>query len=269
MSRSTERLRQFFRISGLALHIVVGLTLSGAVFPILRTAGRQACFRWWSRRLLRILRVEIHIHGDPDAIPRGQPALLLANHVSWLDVFVVRSAVECRFVAKSDIRQWPIVGWLVSKQGTVFVERARRRDTARVNASLESALLSGEKMVVFPEGTTTDGSVVKPFHASLLQPVVAVNGWAMPVALRYRYPDGRRNDQAAYTGDLSLWDSAKQIAAQRYLIADVFFLPPEQAVGQHRRDLAASTGRAVAEALSLPPPDKTRGTAADLPDAAP
>ncbi|MCU0868051.1 MAG: 1-acyl-sn-glycerol-3-phosphate acyltransferase [Burkholderiales bacterium] len=252
-----ERLRQVVRLSQLAAHVGLGLALS-ASFPLQPARARRAWFRWWSKRLLRIVRVRVRVHGDLDALPSGAPALLLSNHVSWLDVFVVRASVECRFVAKSDIRDWPVLGWLVACQGTVFVQRTRRADTARVNASLASALARGEPMVVFPEGTTTDGTEVRAFHASLLQPVVAVSGYAVPVALRYRDASGARSDAAAYAGDRSLWDSAKLLTAEREVHADVHFLAPLAAAERHRRELAQAAAAAVATALGLPLTDKAR-----------
>jgi 1-acyl-sn-glycerol-3-phosphate acyltransferase len=227
-----ERLRQTTRLGQLALHVALGLALS-ALFPLMPVHGRRGCFRWWSRRLLRIVHVRVAVHGDLGGVPDGAPALLLSNHVSWLDVFVVRASVECRFVAKSDIRGWPVLGWLVAQQGTVFVQRARRADTARVNASL-------------------------------LQPVVAVGGYAVPVALRYRDSHGARSDAAAYAGDRSLWDSAKLLTAERETLAEVHFLAPLAAASAHRRVLAEAAARSVAEALALPLTDKAR-TAASAP----
>jgi 1-acyl-sn-glycerol-3-phosphate acyltransferase len=256
-----ERLRQVVRLSSLAVHIALGLGLS-ASFPLQPARARRAWFRWWSRRLLRIVNVRVRVEGDLSALPPGAPALLLSNHVSWLDVFVVRASVECRFVAKSDIRQWPVLGWLVACQGTVFVQRTRRADTARVNASLEAALARGEPMVVFPEGTTTDGSEVRAFHASLLQPVVAVSGYAVPVALRYRDSAGGRSDAAAYAGERSLWDSAKLLAAERVVHAEVYFLPPLPATARHRRELADAAAASVATALGLPLTSKAPPAAA-------
>lgn len=212
--------------------------------------------------MLRIVRLTVRVHGVPHALPAGAPHMLLSNHVSWLDVFVLRAHVECRFVAKSEIRRWPLVGWMVSRQGTVFVQRARKRDTARVNETVEAALESGEAVVVFPEGTTTDGSEVRPFHASLLQPLVHVHGWAVPVGLRYVREDGSRDPAPAYVTGLTLWDCTRQVTARRALAAELFFGEPVHAVGRHRRDLAEVTAASVATSLGLPLP--SRRTAAEL-----
>jgi 1-acyl-sn-glycerol-3-phosphate acyltransferase len=204
--------------------------------------------------MLRIVRLTVRVHGAPHALPPRAPHMLLANHVSWLDVFVLRAHVECRFVAKSEIRRWPLVGWMVSRQGTVFVQRARKRDTARVNESVEAALASGEAVVVFPEGTTTDGTEVKPFHASLLQPLVHAHGWAVPVGLRYVCEDGSRDPAPAYVAERSLWDTTLLITARPALEAELFFGEPVHAVGRHRRDLAEVTAASVASCLGLPSP---------------
>jgi 1-acyl-sn-glycerol-3-phosphate acyltransferase len=254
----TERLRQTWRISRLFFHIAVGLLLSSVVFPFVGARGRRACFRWWSRHLLGIVRMRVRVHGEPHAFPAGAPHMLLSNHVSWLDVYVLRAHVDCRFIAKSEIRHWPVVGWLVSRQGTVFVQRARRTDTARVNDAVEQALKSGEAIAVFPEGTTTDGSEVRPFHASLLQPLVHVHGWAVPVAIRYVLPDGSRDATPAYITDVSLWESTKRVTARPCLEAELHFGEPVHSVGRHRRDLAQVTAASVAGALGLPSPDRVR-----------
>ncbi|MBI1395714.1 MAG: 1-acyl-sn-glycerol-3-phosphate acyltransferase [Betaproteobacteria bacterium] len=267
MSNSNSRLTQTVRISLLAAHVATGLALSAVVYPLVSEGFRSACFRWWSRRLLRIIRVRVTAAGDAGATRAALPTLVVSNHVSWLDIFVIRSFVECRFVAKSEIRSWPLVGWLVARQGTVFVHRARRHDTSRVNATLERVLERGECMVVFPEGTTTDGTELRPFHGSLLQPLIHVRGFALPVALRYVTEDGRPDDKAAYAGDRSLWESTMLLTSQRETRVELTFLEPVQAVGRHRRDLAQHCTRVVAEALSLPVPGRQSGTPSRLPDA--
>lgn len=258
MSNSNSGPVQAYRIVLLALHLAAGLALSGLAFPVVGRRGREACFGWWSRRLLGILRVRVRCTGDPATVPDHEPTLVVANHVSWLDIFVIRAHLRCRFVAKSEIRTWPLVGWLVARQGTVFVQRARRHDTSRVNGALEAALAGGDRMVVFPEGTTTDGTEVRPFHGSLLQPLVRTHGFALPVALRYLTADGRVNEAAAYTGDRSLWDSTRLLAAQREIRVELAFLAPVHATGRHRRDIAEHCANAVAGALSLPAPGRGR-----------
>jgi 1-acyl-sn-glycerol-3-phosphate acyltransferase len=269
MSAPNNPVIRGLRLARLGFHLLVGLGLSALAYPMIGAKGRSACFRWWSRRLLVILNVRLRRHGEATPPAAADPVLVVSNHVSWLDVFVIRSSLDCLFIAKSEIRGWPLVGWLVARQGTVFVHRARRHDTSRVNASLGRALREGQVMALFAEGTTTDGTEVRPFHGSLLQPLVEVAGYAQPVAVRYSHPDGRISDAAAYAGDRSLWESTLLIVSQPEIRVDLHLLPQVHAVGRHRRDLAEHCAAQVAGALSLPPPGRARGTRGDLPAAAP
>lgn len=265
---TTSALARSYRITRMFVHLATGLAASSLVFPFVGRNGRLAIFRRWSRSLLAILSVRVRVHGTPP-IERHAATMLLSNHVSWLDIFVIASTVPSRFIAKSEIRGWPVVGWLIARQGTLFLERARRHDTARINGSVNEALAKGYCVAVFPEGTTSDGTEVKPFHGSLLQPIVHAHGVAAPVALRYVTAEGEIDDYPAYTGERTLWDSLKLIASRRELFAEIHFLPQVTASGKHRRDLAEHTARLIAEALSLPAPGRKRGTASGLPAAPP
>jgi 1-acyl-sn-glycerol-3-phosphate acyltransferase len=265
---ATSALTRTYRITRMFLHLATGLAASSLVFPFVGRNGRLAIFRHWSRALLGILEVRLRIHGTPPIERRGA-TMLLSNHVSWLDIFLIASTVPSRFVAKSEIRAWPVVGWLIARQGTLFVERARRQDTARVNGSMNEALQAGYCVAVFPEGGTSDGTQLKPFHASLLQPIVHAGGVVAPVAVRYLTAEGGIDDRAAYTAGRSLWDSVKLITSRHEVYAEVHFLPPVSAAGVHRRELAEQTATLIAQALSLAPPSTKRGTASDLPAARP
>src|SRR5688572_15971704 len=147
-------------------------------FPLLDEPRRMHAVRRWSARLLAILAVRIEANGTP---PRtGEPAMIVANHVSWLDICALNAVSTARFVAKSEIRRWPVIGWLVAQGGTLFIERARRHHVAHVNREVEAALRNGATFAVFPEGVITRGDVVKPFHASVLQPALTCNATLYP-----------------------------------------------------------------------------------------
>ena len=118
--------------------------------------------------------------------------LVVANHVSWLDIFALHAVGPVRFIAKAEIERWPVLGGLVRGVGTLFIERARRHDTHRVNQEIARALAAGDIVAVFPEGTTTDGTALLPFKGSLLQPIIDAQGHVQPVAIRYRDADGIR-----------------------------------------------------------------------------
>ena len=158
----------------MVVHVLGGIVTTSLVFPMVAPTRRQALVQRWSRRLLHLLRVEARLHGAIDV--HGGNVLLVANHISWLDIFVLNAHRPARFVAKSELAGWPLAGRLIRGAGTIFVDRERRHDTRRVNHHAAQALAAGDVVAVFPEGTTTDGATLLKFHASLLQPIVEAQG---------------------------------------------------------------------------------------------
>jgi 1-acyl-sn-glycerol-3-phosphate acyltransferase len=190
--------------------------------------------------------------------------MLAANHVSWLDVYALISVCPARFVAKSEIRNWPLLGWLSQNAGTLFIERTKRSDTARINQDINNALTIGDRVAVFPEGTTSDGTVLRHFHASLLQPAVIDETWLYPVAVRYHDSTGQISQAAAYV-EVSLLGSLQQILRQPWIEVELIFSDPVNSVGKNRRELARFAEHAIATALSLPVPHKLPGKLPGLP----
>ena len=170
------------------------------------------------------MNVDARVHGAIGA-PRGN-VLIVANHVSWLDIFVLQAEQPARFVAKSELARWPVIGRLIRGSGTLFIERTRRRDTERVNRRAADALRSGDAIVVFPEGTTTDGTTVLKFHGSLLQPVVDAEGHLLPVAIRYHDGAGTLSLAAEYAGDTSFATSFWRVCGERRLAVDLIAASP-------------------------------------------
>lgn len=236
------------RMTRIALHLVRGVLTVAVMFPFLDVQGRRSTVKRWSYSLLRILGVHLHLHGEPPIRPT-EPVMLVANHVSWLDIFAINAVVPVRFVAKSEVRRWPVIGWLSAQSGTLFIERAQRRDTARINQLVAEVMLAGDVAAVFPEGTTTDGSQVLRFHSSLLQPALLAAAGLQPVALRFEHGDGSLCVEAAYDGDKSLWDTFRSIVAQPEIHAQVWFLPALTARAGHRRELADAAQAAIADRL--------------------
>ncbi len=224
--------------------------------------------RRWSRKLLEILDVELSVTGDPPEV-EPRTGMVVANHVSWLDIFVISAVSPCRFVAKAEIRRWPVIGYLSEWAGTVFVERSRRHDTARVNGEIRRLLAAGERLAVFPEGTTTDGTELKIFHPSLLQPAVEAAAPVHPTALRYREASGALSRAAPYSGDLSFLGSLRRILREPSIRAEIVFCAPIDSRGFTRHELARASEQAIAAALNLPLPRRRPGTPAGPPGAAP
>jgi 1-acyl-sn-glycerol-3-phosphate acyltransferase len=238
-----------WRAARAALHLAEGLATTLAVFPFVRPARRKALIRHWSRRLLALLDIEPRVAGRIDA-HRGN-VLIVANHVSWLDIFVLNAHQPARFVAKAELARWPLAGRLIRDAGTIFVTRERRHDTRRVNHHASRALASGDIVAVFPEGTTTDGAGVLRFHASLLQPIVDSEGHVQPVAIRYRDAAGEHSRAPAY-GDETFVASFWRVCGEAGLVVELIAADPIPASRAHRRDLARAAEDAIRSALGLP-----------------
>lgn len=262
-SSATRWLRRWIRILRLGIHFVRGLLTAAFLFPLQSRSRRKREIENWSSRLLEVLGVRLFLHGTPP--PYGvRPVMLVANHVSWLDIFAINAIVPARFVAKSEVRHWPFIGWLCARAGTVFIERARRQDTARINEAITDALHAGDVFAVFPEGTTTDGSTVLKFHTSLLAPAIEAEATVQPVALCFERSDGTLCTEAAYDGDKSVWDTLIGITSQREVLAHVLFLRPIYPAEWHRRDLAREAREAIVMTLFPPPRDSYTERAEDL-----
>jgi 1-acyl-sn-glycerol-3-phosphate acyltransferase len=175
-------LRAIWRFLRALLHALGGWFTIVFVFPRLDEAARHARVQHWARRMLHLLGIQLRLHGQP---PLHGPLLLVSNHISWLDILVLHGAQYCRFVSKSEVRHWPLVGTLATGGGTLYIERASRRDAMRVVHQMAASLQAGDIVAVFPEGTTTDGVDLLPFHANLIQAAVAVDAPVQPVGLQF------------------------------------------------------------------------------------
>jgi len=246
----TPRPVRVIRLARTALHIVEGLATTAFVFPFAQHAARRKMIQRWSHRLLRILAVELEHSGV--RIEPGAPVLIVANHISWLDIFVLNAHHPSRFIAKSEIKRWPVVGLLVAGVGTLFVDRTRRRDAARINAQVGDALRNGDVIALFPEGTTTFGRELLPFHGSLLQPVIEAKGQVLPAAIRYTHVDGSHSEAAAYVGETSLLESVRMLLRARRTRVRLHLAEPFPTAGRHRREIAAEAHRIIRKALELP-----------------
>ncbi|MDT7834421.1 lysophospholipid acyltransferase family protein [Aquabacterium sp. OR-4] len=217
------------------LHVLQGLLLVGLLFPRLPEARRHAHIGHWSRGLLRVLGLTVQVSGQA----RPGATLLIANHVSWLDIAALHAAVpQARFVSKADVRHWPLVGWLVAGAGTLFIERERKRDALRVVHAMAEALQAGGTVAVFPEGTTGPGPELLPFHANLLQAAIATATPIQPATLRYLQPGEAFSTAAQYIGETTLAQSIWRIASARGLQVQVNLLPAQATAHADRRALA-------------------------------
>ena len=198
--------------------------------------------------MLRCLGVAVRVTGraHPGAV------LMVANHVSWLDIPALHaSAPQARFVSKSDIARWPLLGNLARAGGTLFIERERKRDALRVVHEVAEALRNADAVAVFPEGTTGAGDGVLPFHANLLQAAISTSTVVQPVVLRYSEPGHPVSIAAQYIDDTTLMESIKKVCRARGLMVDVRFLAAEPAGERDRRALAETLRERIAAELQL------------------
>lgn len=246
------------RLVRMVLHVLRAVAVVATVYPFLARAQRNAHVRRWSKQLLAILAVRAKIAGAPP-MDIDAPAMIVANHVSWLDIFALNTVHAMRFVAKSEIRHWPVIGWLSGKGGTLFIERSRHRHIATINQQVTDALREGDLFAVFPEGKITAGDMVLPFHASLLQPALACNAQLFPVAIRYTRADGSLCSEADYEGDKSLLEALRLLLTQPVIHVQLQFLPPLACNGAHRGELAHAAALVIASALNVPVPRRRTG----------
>ncbi len=239
-------LRGLWRLGWALSHVLHGALICAFVFPWLTRPQRMQRVGWWSRRLLHVLGVALHASGTP----RPGPVLLVANHVSWLDILVINAVHPVRFVSKADVRHWPVLGWLVACGGTLFIERERKRDALRVVHQMAEALKAGHQLAIFPEGTTSDGTGLLPFHANLLQAAISTETPVQPVVLRFSDSQHAVSPAAAYVGDTNLLQSAWQVVTATGLRAHVTLHLSQGTRHLDRRALARHLADTIEQGLA-------------------
>lgn len=249
-SRQTTILTRIFRITRLVIHTLYGLFIAGALLSRVSAERRNRLISHWCRELLAVLNIRLITHGTLPAANVGG-VMFVANHVSWADIHALNSVHAVRFVAKSEIRGWPVFGWIAEKVNTLFTERTRRHDAGRMVNITADSLRGGDCICFFPEGTTSDGTGIGVFKGSLLQAAIDANAQVWPVAIRYPQADGHANKQMAYYGDMSLLQSMKQVLAQPAPTVELHFSPPIASTGLERRELSLLARQAIAQGLGL------------------
>lgn len=235
------------RLVRLLLHLIIGLSLVSFRFPGWSTARRMRENRRWSRKLLRILAIRIDIKDLPEKYP--DRCLLVLNHVSWLDIVLVNATLPATFIAKSEIARWPLVGALVSRAGTLYIERGSRSALRRTNQHVCQALREGALVACFPEGTTSLGDRLGRFHAALFQPAIDAEATVLPAAIRYCDSDGRRSTATDYVGEDSLLRSVWRLVSAQRIIAKLDFLAPFGTERLERRALSSRAHSAIADRI--------------------
>lgn len=252
-ARVATGIRRCQRMIRIAAHVSSGLCTISLQFPRYCQAQRDQRINRWSYRLTEMLGLHIKVCGVPPK--SGQRTLILANHVSWVDIFALNAVSTARFVAKSEVGSWPLIGRLCKGTGTLFIERENKRDTARLNHEIVAALETDQNIAVFPEGTSSDGTSLRPFRSSLLQPAIACQTIIQPVYLRYVDANGSLSRTAAYCDDISFGTSMWNLLAGQGITVELHYLDLISATSSDdRRKLTNSIeARIRAKQLELSP----------------
>ncbi|WP_332852993.1 lysophospholipid acyltransferase family protein [Duganella sp. S19_KUP01_CR8] len=242
------KLTMIFRLVRVFVHVLVGMTICATVFPWSGQEKRNGHIRRWSTRLLAMCNVTVE---QSAGVPLLDRAMVVANHVSWLDIFVIHSLHPSHFVAKAEIRAWPLAGWLAEKAGTVFISRGNRRDLRHIFKGLVHSLERGERVAFFPEGTTAAQGSLLPFHANLFEAAIDAKVPVQAIALSYREPSGASHPSVDFIGETTFAESIMLILDGPPVKARLTILPAIASIGAHRRELAEATHQAVAAALGV------------------
>ncbi len=237
-----------WRVLRSLLHVLHGMLVM-LRFPRLDEAQRHACIGGWSAGLLRCMGLTLEVSGTP----RAGATLLVANHVSWLDIAALHAAApHARFVSKADVLRWPLLGRLIGGAGTLFIERERKRDAVRVVHAMAHALRAGQTVAMFPEGTTGAGPELLPFHANLLQAAIATGTPVQPAVLRFWDADSRFSPAVVFVGPTTLAQSLWRVATARGLCVRVELLPAQASAHTERRALAGQLREMMTQRLLGP-----------------
>ena len=243
----TVGLRAAWRLLRCFVHVLHGFAIVLLRFGTLDVEQRHARVRWFSVGMLRLMGIAVQVEGRLHA----GGVLLVANHISWLDITALHAVVpQARFVSKSDIQSWPLLSRLAGAADTLYLERERKRDALRVVHLVAQALSEGQAVAVFPEGTTSDGHALLPFHANLFQAAIVTSTPVQPVALRFSDARGSVSAAVEFIGATTLVESLWRVACAEGLTAHVTLLPAHPSAGAERRVLAQSLRDAIAARLA-------------------
>lgn len=236
------------RSTAVSAWIALGLFVELTLFPFLRRSGRQRVVRLWSRGLMWLSGVRVRVLGQP--VLQGA-VLWAANHVSWVDVFVLNQVRTASFVAKGDIRRWPVLGLLVAWAGTLFIDRTRRQAVREASRQMQGCFSQGDVVGLFPEGTSSTGLDVLPFHSGLFEAAVQAAAPVQPVALRFLRGE-RRAPELAFVGEQTLVGNLWILLGARGVIVECEFLPVMGPVTDlSRGDLARQVHAAIRQVIAI------------------
>lgn len=238
-------LRRLYRLSRLLPHLLHGLWLAATRMPKdppPTTVEQWRLVRWWHGRTLALLGIEVDVRGEPVS----GPALIVANHVSWLDISALLTVVDAGFIGKHELQRWPVLGLLIRRGGTIFIHRGGRGAAAAAVEEMVVRLDAGNRAAIFPEGTTSHGVSVRRFHARLFDAALRTGAPVQPIALRYNRSD------IAFVDDESFLRNLWRLLGASGVRLAVEVLPPIAPHARNRRAVAEEAHRGISDRVCLP-----------------
>ncbi len=243
--------RRVGRLARLAVHVLLGLLAAYPLFALLDMIAprhphthRQATAHWWTRGLCAILKLRVRLEGRI----HDAPTLFVANHISWLDIICVRAHVDALLVAKEEVRRWPVFGGIFARADTLFLPRGG--PSVHVADQMTWHLLAHRSVLVFPEGSSSDGTTVDRFHARLYQAAIRAQCAVQAVAITYPHPAGV-HPAAPFVGEAALLPHLWRVLAEPALEVRISLCAPLSATGKERRVLANLTRDQILCALKI------------------
>ena len=228
------------------LHILLVVPL--CLLILVSTKNQQErIIRFWCKRLLSIFEIKAEVTGLGTYLMNQKKYLMVANHISWMDIIVIQSIKPCIFVAKSDVASWPLFGWVAQMTGTIFIKRDKVSDIKKALKKMKRRLIK-RSVCIFPEGTSTSGRYLLPFKSNLFQSSIDTNKSILPLCLRYEQ-NNTYSDKAAFVDDMSLVDSINKIKQEKDIYVIVEVLQPIRP-RYNRKELASYTQEMIRKNLS-------------------
>ncbi len=232
-----------FKIVQISLHLLYGLIVISIIAPkngINNSKSASNALIKWNIKLCKIFNAEILTQGKMN----DQATLYVMNHISWFDIPVLASQQTLHFLSKAEIKKWPFIGSFAVKVGTLFIQRGAKGAAENSLNEITNQLKTGGNVIVFPEGTTTDGTSLKKFHSRLLQAAINAQVTIQPIALRYPGNDETVNPDVAYTDDITFIESVIKLIKSKKLNVELHFLEP---IDDHLNDTCTQTTKQLAE----------------------
>jgi 1-acyl-sn-glycerol-3-phosphate acyltransferase len=246
---STRRSR-LVKLTGIALQFGRGAWTVSLRFPGWDKAQRLQAIQRWASQLLAILEIEVQSNQLP---PSGFAGLVVSNHLSWLDILVLQSLMPGSFVAKTEVRRWPVVGYLAQACATIFVDRSSPRSARSMVEDTAAAIAQGYAVVVFPEGTSSNGQALGNFHANIFESAIRAQAPVQLLSLQYiDSVTGQAAAAAHFIDDMTLMDSLKDVMASSTIRARVHIGDCISAQGHTRKSLALHAHQRIHAHLFAP-----------------